>query len=160
MSSIGAKGLVCPATGVEQFVNGGFETGDFTGWTATGDFAVVDYLPYQGTYHARSLVSGATISQTFANPIPVACFAVSSIFRIYLQGGYFLSPAHSDGADIYIVYTDLTETHIHYEVTADFTWEQVNLKPYLEAGKTVKGIRIQSYVVGNNCDVDGCSLQI
>lgn len=156
----GAKGLVCPATGVEQFVNGGLESGGLSpGWT--GDFSVVNYLPYEGTYHARATFGAyKTMTQNFANPIPVACFVTASIFRIYVQGGTGVSPPEDDGVDVYIIYTDLTETHVHFEVTASFTWQVLNLKPYLEAGKTVKGIRIESFIAQNLCDVDSCSLKI
>jgi hypothetical protein len=44
------------AASADYVVNGGFETGDFTGWTISGDllgqFGVDNHSPYQGTFAA------------------------------------------------------------------------------------------------------------
>jgi hypothetical protein len=60
-------------------VNGGFETGDFTGWTgwtSSNDFAGVDssfngYTPHSGSFFAfAGPVGGVSfLSQTFADPV-------------------------------------------------------------------------------------------
>jgi hypothetical protein len=54
-------------------VNGGFETGDFTGWTRTGTTAIVTTTPHSGTYDERGGSTVATngdssVSQTFTVP--------------------------------------------------------------------------------------------
>jgi hypothetical protein len=69
-----AIGCTTSARATELIVNGGFETGDFTGWTvnsfATGVKAsgFNGYSPHSGTYFAAlgSLSSG-TLSQTFTD---------------------------------------------------------------------------------------------
>ena len=38
----------------ELVVNGGFETGDFTGWTADPYWSVVTWYPHSGTYQATT----------------------------------------------------------------------------------------------------------
>jgi hypothetical protein len=61
----------CTAFASAQVVNSGFETGDFTGWTSTGDADVytgANYLdsgilPYAGNYFA-ALHAGSSIWQT------------------------------------------------------------------------------------------------
>lgn len=67
-----AIGLERPATAGNIVINGGFETGDFTGWTTTGSPTVsgADFngVPYTGTYKANlaSSSTGDAISQTLA----------------------------------------------------------------------------------------------
>jgi hypothetical protein len=147
MQSIGGKRLVCPSG--EQIVNGGFETGDFTGWTKTGTFEVVTYLPYEGTYSARTARNeSGSISQNLLNPVPVACLGVGSVFQLYWSGETQISPPGASKIKIVIGYTDGTDTTINLDFPAgeedpDKPWYcKVDLKPYLETGKTVKSITV------------------
>jgi subtilisin family serine protease len=62
--------LAVTAPGTNPLVNGGFETGDFTGWTRTGTTAVLTTTPHGGSYDGRggSTVAtngDSTVAQTF-----------------------------------------------------------------------------------------------
>lgn len=61
-----------PAGAQNLLVNGGFDTGDFSGWTNAG--ATIGTLPQSGTNNARML--SATLSQTFAT-IPGQTYLIS-----------------------------------------------------------------------------------
>jgi hypothetical protein len=65
--------LTVTAPASNSIVNGGFETGDFTGWTRTGTTAVLTTTPHAGTYDGRggSTVAtngDSTLAQTFTVP--------------------------------------------------------------------------------------------
>ena len=85
LGGIGIAMVLAPAAQAAPFANGGFETGDFTGWTLTGDTSVTAVDPsalFSGSYGA---LFGPTdpggITQTFdATP---GNYVVS--FRLFLQ---------------------------------------------------------------------------
>lgn len=171
--SIGAKG--CPSG--EQVVNGGFETGDFTGWTKTGnanrwevgtvgtDFGLVvgacssPVTPEEGSYMAffhsistdpmpPKTITG-TLQQLFATPIPVACFTDASFFSI--QTNWQGSGCPPEGLVVWqieILYTDGTSTIVDISGDPPCSWEDHDLKSVLETGKTVKGIKITATIFG------------
>jgi hypothetical protein len=65
--------LTVTGTGGGGIVNGGFETGNFSGWTTTGTTAIVNSGAHSGTFAARvggtSPTSGdSTTAQTFTAP--------------------------------------------------------------------------------------------
>lgn len=72
LQSVASTMLLCFIATVQaapSISNGGFETGDFTGWVLTGDTSVnlvASDLPYEGNYGAVLGQSGsaATLSQT------------------------------------------------------------------------------------------------
>lgn len=166
LMSVG-KGLVCPTVGEEQFTNGGFDTGDFTGWVATGDWMVDTFglgVGYVAGMSQDTVISG-TLEQEFATPIPVACFGDTSVFKVYTYLGY-LCVYEVLVWKIEIIYTDDTMTELDISGDPRSSWVEHDLIPILEAGKTIKGIRItgniRSGVVGATCFVcvDGCTLTI
>jgi len=145
---IGAE-LVCP-TG-EQLVNGGFETGDFTGWTATGGWQVVSFDKHSGTYSAYTNSDGV-LEQDFSEPIHVECFTV---FEVYVAGTFGGGcPPLRGRMYIDILYSDLTYTRIDWQNPSG-GWHLINLLDYVETGKKVKGIRFSW--VANDVLVDDYS---
>jgi len=164
MARIGKPPLVCPAIGVEQFVNGDFELGGFTGWTATGDWYVRDD-GYPRFYVAWMYGDGVPISgvleQEFLTPIPVACFKDTSIFKVVTYWGYACWYDITDWK-IEIIYTDDTVTTLDISGDSNKTWTEHNLKTILATGKTVKTIRITGSMDGHASymGIDSCTCQI
>ena len=176
MPSTGAKkAVVCPSE--EQFVNGGFETGDFTGWTKTGnanrwevatqgfdyDYTVGappgGYMtPAEGTYLAKfhsipgdpelEFITG-TLEQIFAKQIPTSCFTDSSIFQVKTS---YTGPGCPNPPlnvwQVEILYTDGTSTVVDMSGDLGNEWTTHDLKAVLEPGKTVKGIKFTVKMYG------------
>jgi hypothetical protein len=147
MPSIGAKRLVCPSG--EQVVNGGFETGDFTGWNHDiGGYALIrDFNVHSGSYCCE-LEGFGFISQDLSNEIPQQCFVGSSVF------GYYYSldkPSYGTLTHkwrVTLTYTDDSTTIVDYDETTsgdgNYTpYSFADLKAYVEAGKTLKTIKIE-----------------
>jgi len=151
MPSIGAKKAVACPSG-EQFVNGGFETGNFTGWTLSDPMdwectsAYQGQGPSEGKYHARSVSLEevtATLEQDFAIPIPVECFKDTSIFSVDTQWYQLYPPPPSLSIwQVEILYTDDTSTVLNLFADQKNVYVTHDLKALLESGKTVKGIRV------------------
>lgn len=99
LQSIGGK-VPCPKG--EQITNGGFETGDLTGWTelpGCEGAEIVSNYKHSGSYSVYFPAgTGAAIYQLFASAIPQICI---SSFGVYVKAelGY---PAW--GAMAYILY--------------------------------------------------------
>ncbi|MBU1066967.1 hypothetical protein KKE60_04235, partial [Patescibacteria group bacterium] len=110
----------------EQMTNGGFETGDFTGYTYAED-TVQDTFVHTGTYAARlTTAAGNYLRQTFATSIPVANVKSLTFWAIvWLQYTTF--------ANVIIGYTDGTTQTIPVGEAAVGGWEQWDLTEYLEA---------------------------
>ena len=168
IGSIGAKPPVtCPSG--EQIVNGGFETGDFTGWTRdptdpnhwqvlTAD-ARGGSSP-EGSYLAqfKALATDppgpivcpratGTLQQDFANTIPYDCFVVASVFQIRTKWDTDVChPVNPAVWKVEILYTDDTSTTLDLTGDPQNAWVTHDLKAILEAGKTVKGIKFTATV--------------
>jgi hypothetical protein len=178
------KPLVCPAKGVEQVTNGGFEQGNFTGWSTSSTAGVTGWAvvtggylsPYEGTHMAlwvkdygRMFYPSYTgvIEQDFATPIDVACFGPSSVFQVavaWMRVGCCV-PAGLSVFKIEVLYSDGTSTTVDISGDAQSTWNLHDLKSVLQAGKKVSGIRITATTSNTpnyelDVFVDACSLQI
>jgi hypothetical protein len=165
MASISGKPpLVCPSG--EQIVNGGFETGDFTGWTASnrwfasssewGDLVSPPAGSYMACCHsiegdppgASETITG-TLEQIFATPIPVACFGLTSVFSIKTNWTALGCPPRIPPTwQVEVEYTDGTSTVVDLSGDPVQTWTTHDLKAVLASGKTVKGIKFTAVIYG------------
>ena len=112
--------VVAPYTGI---LNGGFETGDFTGWNATGTFATTDQT-HSGTYAAQlgdfvPTDGDSTATQTFTVP------AGKNVLS------FFYEPDCSGSVDAEWATATLTDTTAHTTTTVlpktcaqQFTWSK------------------------------------
>jgi hypothetical protein len=143
----------CP-TG-QQFVNPGFETGSFTGWTQSGwNIWTGPFAPHSGTYFADTQFALSWLMQTFSSPIPVSCFGASSVLGFWLYG---FAPPHGYPATAVVVrltYDDASYTDTTISVTIDCTWQYWNLKTYLTSGKNLSSVTITCIVCNGYCAVD------
>jgi hypothetical protein len=162
MQSIGAK-IPCPSG--EQIVNGGFEKGDFTGWTyGTTDGGslptITSDYSHSGTYSCWlyydycRLIAG-WIRQDLVTSINVDCV---KNFKLYI--GYY---AGTRKVKVTLIYTDGTEQNIEVTLAGDVEvgyWDEVDLLSYLLTGKTVQAIKISNQVTGgSDILVDDVSLE-
>ena len=95
LAALGCGALLAASAHAAPFTNGGFETGNFAGWTVTNatlsDISVQADNPHAGSFYARFGATGAafdTISQAF-DTIAGASYTVSYWLRtdVVLAGG-------------------------------------------------------------------------
>jgi len=129
--------VACPSG--EQIVNGGFETGDLTGWTEETAGALVDSSTSKtGTYSLKLVAGSSCAIVQYFTPINQACISSFTLYYKMPLG----APAWGTGAQI--IYEDDSTTDLaFYGGTANFL--ACNLKLVLEPAKgKVKGIRLKS----------------
>jgi hypothetical protein len=124
----------------ERITNGGFETGDTTGWEVGGDYgygyATQDWA-HSGLYSCDIRCNidlfDSWIRQTFTG---VEQSKIVS-FGLWICG---MNWGHK--AQVTIEYSDATSTVVEQETLINHEWSYMDLLPYVEAGKTVTGIKI------------------
>lgn len=160
MGSIGAK-KPCPSG--EQITNGGFETGDFTGWSHNLWQYVSSGYPSSGSY-ACELQAYGWIAQDLANPVLAECLTDSSVLGFYAGNDtvYYFSLTFYFRATL--TYDDESTTVVDFEWNTipdqQTPYEFVNLKPYVEAGKTLKSIKIERLASQEDTWIDDVSCNV
>lgn len=110
--------------------NGGFETGDFTGWICT-DGTVTGSNPHSGSWCAQVYPSGSRLlKQILATPIAVDDM---SAFTFWFKD--------SDSCAFKIIYSDATDTG-WLDITDQASWTERDVLSELTSGKTVTEIHI------------------
>ena len=142
MQSISGK-KVCPSG--EQITNGGFETGDLTGFTTTGTVVISSWSPHTGTYDCLldDYPSLPSIEQDIlaikGYSISVKCISSMTLWaRLDTGNGDFT---------VLITYSDGSTTTIPLN-TILLTYEQFDLLPYLDTSKSVSKINISLPATG------------
>jgi hypothetical protein len=131
-----------PEEPTEQIINGGFETGDGTGWSNTAENFTPEFVndpveAYEGSYYAR-LPYGAGIRQDLG-----IVMGADNIQNWTVQ-----AKAENDTAtfEIKIMYDDSTSTIWNEEVGTE--WTEIDMKAHVVAGKTVSSFWFWFYHYG------------
>lgn len=136
----------CPSG--EQMTNGGFETGDWTGWTHSTNWSSIESGGHSGSYEAsmwRDVCSGeyGWIQQV-------------STMRVYcISKLEFYAKHNGSGEDIKVSigYSNGTVSELTFAVGTD--WTLINLLSSLTAGLRLSYIKVEAYGSGyDSFDVD------
>jgi len=143
----------CPSG--EQIINGGFETGDFTGWEETGNNQEIStFDPHSGTYCVNLYNFGGyvgAIKQELSEPISYDC--INSFTAWFAAGA-----SYGDYLKIIITYSDNTTTEWTEFTGADNDWHEINIKSHLDPNKSVKAIEFQMTDDSEDVRIDDISL--
>jgi len=143
MSRVGIRPAVCP-TG-EQVNNGGFETGDFTGWTAVGA-TISTAKPHTGTYNAY-LDSVDYITQNLLQNVPQQCLTAPTVFGLWRSIRRFPVGGSRIQWRVTLTYTDASTTVVDYDEDSAGcgygAYAYKDLKGEVASGKTLQNIKIE-----------------
>jgi len=153
----------------EHIVNGGFETGDFTGWTkvntGSGDFVINDGAldpdgpqtptpPISGSFDAVSEQTGPgkhILSEVFTVPSGITSSTVSWKDRIFNYGSSFTDPTQ----EVRIEIRDSTGTTV---LTTLFTTNPGD--PLIQAGPNSRSFDITAFMQANaGVDIRFCVVE-
>jgi hypothetical protein len=132
----------------ERITNGRFETGDFPPWEhdVYGYALIGSDYPRSGSY-ACKLTGSGWISQDLADPVPSEQLVGTSVFGFYAGNDAVYYFSLTFYFRVTLTYTDDSTTTVDFEWNTipdqQFPYQYVNLKPYVEAGKTLKSIKIE-----------------
>lgn len=121
-----------------EFVNAGFETGDFTGWTSGGGATVTNTESHSGSFSFSGMSLGV-VSQTFA-AIDTSSISELSFWGKRSGGLYDL---------VILTYSDSTTENVLVNTLGGSSdWTFVNLTADLDAGKSLTGFLIYGTTPG------------
>ena len=129
---------------VQHFVNGGFETGDFTGWATTGTESVQQTYVHSGKYAMQFAgTNQAYIDQTFSPAIPV---------NSVVQFGFFVYPPSGSGTmSVGIFFTIAGGLSFSFGISTPSAWYYVNGLPWISPahrGDTITAFYCYDYYDG------------
>jgi len=132
----------CPSG--EQLTNPGWELGDFTGWTKVGDHLTITTLQKHTGSYSLDMNDGSAKGEYVEQAVEIHVACVDE-FYIWKRGMCPVSPPSGSRTKITIFYTDDTTTVVEHETirAENGLWVQIDLKPYLEAGKIISKVRIE-----------------
>jgi hypothetical protein len=130
--------LIACASG-EQIVNGGFETGDFTGWTKTGDPWIVNWDKHSGIYGCETWTINDSIEQEFG-AIAYECI---STFKFWTKQSFDTVTAE---LEVTVTYDDDTQLQWIEGHRGHVNWIETDVKAKLDPTKKVKKIKFRQIV--------------
>ena len=150
-----AQLLILPGQAQEERItNGGFETGDFTGWDQDGCQIEGEEIR-TGSYSAWIPYTDSPnwLNQTLATPTAVND---TESFTCWIRH----TPDVNEVIFIQINYTDATFTLFNHTTQTQGVWEEENILAHLDSGKTVAEIEfyITSQPAFQNWFIDDVSL--
>lgn len=115
-----------------EFVNAGFETGNYTGWITAGDLSLTNLEAHTGTYSSAQQSNGR-ISQTFA-ALDVTSIAELSFWG-KREGGLF--------NQVEFGYSDFTtDSTIVDTIGGSSEWSFIDLTSFLLPGKSLTSLLV------------------
>lgn len=131
--------------------NCGFESGGLSGWSSTLPPTISTGSTHSGTFKAMFDTVGEYIEQTGVNA-PVDDIVT---FSIWLYSG---SCPWIDKVDVTITYSDSTTTEITNLSGGNGSYLEVDLTPYLTAGKIITEVKVEMSYKVNQMYVDDICL--
>jgi len=142
------KAVPIPCPEGEQIVNGGFETGDCTGWDYAPACNVTSQYAHSGTYSVRLYENW--ITQLSDLNVPKNCIESFGFWALRARAGNTFIIYFTDG-------TDTGEITIRDRIGYSTEWLYVDLTNDVPDGKSVKNIKFTGGTVGPSW-VDDVSL--
>lgn len=132
---------------VERIENGGFETGDFTGWIKYGDPWIVTWeTPHGGVYHLCTFPGEYdAVEQTLSDPIS---YEDIDSFTLWFRAG----PSSGAYIGVVVTYDDDSTTSFNQWSGYNIDYHEVDVKAHLLTDKKFKAIKIQNSYDGTGQD--------
>lgn len=134
----------------ERFVNGGFETGGWTGWTHSSEEISTEQA-HSGTYSCRGFYAGGWIRQMFSSP-----YAIKEDVETFEFWGYGtrrgqISIFYNGGQTAFMFrLTDTTTEWVKTDILA------LSIFINLPAGATIEGVEYATVLVVDFVDDFSC----